>query len=302
MKRQLRVGANLAALLMLVGCAGATCPTDASELTSPGAQVAMLADGFRFTEGPACDPQGNVYFSDIPNNRVHFWDVEKKELTTFMENSGGMNGLYWGADGWLYGCQGGERRLVRVRPETKELEVLADRFEGKKLNAVNDLWIDPKGGIYITDPGYGLRSEQMEQGGEFVYYVTPDRQKILRVSEAMQRPNGIVGTKEGKKLYVTEHGGNATWVYDVAEDCTLTNKQKFCDVGSDGMTMDACGNLYLTPRGRAVAVHAPDGSKFAELPMPRGPANVVFAGKDRKTLFITAREGLYSLEMQVKGQ
>jgi gluconolactonase len=296
------MAASLAALAIFAGCAWAQCPKDASELTSPGAAVATLSESFRFTEGPACDPEGNVYFSDIPNNRVHLWNVEKKEMTTFLENSGGMNGLFWGADGWLYGCQGGERRLVRVHPDTKEVEVIADKYEGKRLNAVNDLWIDPKGGIYITDPNYGLQPDRQEAGGMFVYYVTPDRQKFLRVSEAMQRPNGIIGTKDGKRLYVAEHGGNATWVYDVQEDGTLANKQKFCDVGSDGMTMDACGNLYLTPRGRAVVVFAPDGSKFAELEMPRGPANVAFGGKERKTLYVTAREGFYSLEMNVAGQ
>jgi hypothetical protein len=138
----------------------------------------------------------------------------------------------------------------------------------------------------------------MEQGGEHVYYLSPDRKKIVRVIDDMVRPNGIIGTADGRKLYVTDHGGGKTFSYTINDDGTLSNKTLFAPEGSDGMTIDNEGNVYLTTR--VVAVYNKEGEKIEEIEIPERPANVCFGGKDRKTLFVTARTSLYSIKMRVK--
>ena len=265
-------------------------------VVAPGALVTKLAGGFSFTEGPATDTAGNIFFSDIPNNRIHKWSLDDK-LTIFLENSGGANGLFFDKTGNLLACEGGGRRLVSINPQGK-VEILADKYQGKQFNSLNDLWIDPKGGIYFTDPRYGRR-DNMEQGGEHVYYLSPDRKEIKRVIDDMVRPNGVIGTPDGKILYVTDHGGGKTFAYTVNQDGTLSNKKLFAPEGSDGMTIDNQGNVYLTRGG--VTVYNIKGEKVEVIKVPEGPANVCFGGKDKRTLFITARTSLYSVRMRVSG-
>lgn len=261
-----------------------------------GAQVIKLAGGFSFTEGPASDIAGNIFFTDIPNNRIHKWSLDGK-LTIFRRNSGGANGLFFDKSGNLLACEGGGRRLVSINPQGT-LEVLADEYQGKKFNSLNDLWIDPKGGIYFTDPRYGRRDD-MQQDGEHVYYLSPGRKEIKRVIDDMVRPNGLIGTPDGKILYVTDNGGGKTFRYRINQDGTLSNKKLFAPEGSDGMTIDNQGNVYLTTSG--VAVYNTNGEKVEVIAVPERPANVCFGGKDKKTLFITARTSLYSVRMRVSG-
>jgi gluconolactonase len=271
-------------------------PAEKISVVAAGAQVQKLAGGFRFTEGPAADAEGNIFFTDIPNNRIHKWSLDGK-LSTFRENSGASNGLFFDRNGNLLVCEGGGRRLVSIDPQGN-ITLLADTYNGKQFNSLNDLWIDLKGGIYFTDPRYGNRSG-MEQDGEHVYYLTPDRKDIIRVIDDMVRPNGIIGTPDGKLLYVTDHGGKKTFVYTINSDGTLSNKKLFAPEGSDGMTIDDEGNVYLTTNG--VQVYNKRGEKIETIAVPEGPANVCFGGKDRQTLFITARTSLYSVRMRVKG-
>ena len=261
-----------------------------------GAEVGKLAGNFQFTEGPAVCAEGNVYFTDIPNNRIHRWSTEG-ELSTFRENSGGANGLFFDKDGNLLVCEGGNRQLVSINRQG-DVTVLADRFDNKRLNSPNDLWPDPKGGIYFTDPRYGDR-EDMEQDGEHVYYLKPDRGELIRVIDDMVRPNGVIGTPDGRFLYVADHGDNKTFVYSINPDGTLSNKELFAPEGSDGLTLDAEGNLYLT--GEGVPVYDSEGNKIDTIQVPERPANVCFGGKQKQTLFITARTSLYSVQMRVKG-
>ena len=283
-------------ILLLLAFVSAGYSGGQLSVVAEGAKVEKLAGGFRFTEGPAADAKGNIFFTDIPNNRIHKWSLEGK-LSTFREKSGGSNGLYFDKKGNLLACEGGGRRLVSITPKG-EVTVLADKYQDKKFNSLNDLWIDPKGGIYFTDPRYGNR-EGMEQDGEHVYYLSPDRKKIVRVINDMVRPNGIIGTRNGKRLYVTDHGGKKTFVYQINKDGTLSKKKLFAPEGSDGMTIDNEGNIYLTTN--AVVVYNKKGEKIETIKVPEGPANVTFGGKDKKTLFITARTSLYSVRMRVKG-
>ena len=283
-------------MVALFALVSAGCGAQTGSVVAPGAKVEKLTGGFRFTEGPAADAKGNVFFSDIPNNRIHKWSLDGK-LSTFRENSGGSNGLFFCKQGKLLACEGGGRRLVSIDPQGN-VKVLADKYDGKKFNSLNDLWIDPKGGIYFTDPRYGNRAS-MEQDGEHVYYLTPDSKKIIRVVNDMVRPNGIIGTPDGRKLYITDHGGKKTFSYIIKKDGTLSNKKLFAPEGSDGMTIDNRGNVYLTTR--VVAVYNKKGERIEEIKIPEGPANVTFGGKDKKTLFITARTSLYAVRMRVKG-
>jgi len=281
--------------LMAVAIAAA-CGAQDNSLIAPGAEVRKLAGEFTFTEGPAADAQGNIFFTDIPNNHILKWSLDGT-LGTFRESSGGANGLAFDKEGNLLACEGGGRRLVSIAPDGK-VTMLIDKYDGKPFNSLNDLWIDPEGGVYFTDPRYGNR-DNMDQDGEHVYYLTPCRCKVRRVIDDMVRPNGVIGTPNGKRLYVTDHGGGKTFVYTIEEDGTLSGKKLFCKAGSDGMTIDAKGNVYLTTD--VVAIYNRQGEKIDAIQIPERPANVTFGGPDGKTLFITARTSLYSIAMKVRG-
>lgn len=284
------------ALLGLMG-AQAAAADPLAKLVAPGAEVKKLADGFAFTEGPAADSKGNVYFTDIPNERILRWSTDGK-LSTFREKSGRANGLYFDQQGNLLACEGGDRQLAKISPAGKH-QVLAANYEGKRFNSPNDLWIAPAGGVYFTDPRYGSE-EDRELDGYWVFYLAPGADKVVRVISDLKKPNGIIGTADGKRLYVADPGDKKTFVYDIQEDGSLSDKRLFCESGSDGMTLDEHGNLYLT--SGAVLIFDPEGKRLGEIKTPEGPANVTFGGADGKTLFITARKSLYSIGMQVKGQ
>lgn len=286
---------HIGLLAVFIGAAAA--PALASELVAPGAKVELLAGGFMFTEGPACDAEGNVYFTDIPNERIHKWSVDGK-LTTFRENSGKANGLYFDREGNLLACEGGNRRLTSISPGGK-VSVLADGFQGKKLNSPNDLWVDPKGGVYFSDPRYG-QEDGLEQDGFQVYYLPPNRKELVRVIGDLVKPNGVLGAADGKTLYVADAGGGKTYAYRIQPDGSLTDRKLAAPVGADGMTLDERGNLYLARN--VVHVYSPEGKAITTIEVPEPPANVCFGGKDRKTLFITARKGLYAVRMNVRGQ
>jgi len=283
-------------LVMLILLAAAGCSGEKVSLVAAGAKVEKLAGGFEFIEGPAVDSEGNIFFTDIPNNRIHKWSVDGK-LSTFLENSGEANGLFFDKAGNLLACAGGSRKLVSISPDGR-ITVLAYKYDNKKFNSPNDLWPDLKGGIYFTDPRYGNR-DNLEQDRECVYYLYPDRKRLIRVIDDLVRPNGVLGTVDGKKLYVADAGDGKTYVYDINKDGTLSNRKFFAPVGSDGMTIDTRGNIYLT-RGE-VWIYSPKGEELEKIKVAEAPANVCFGDKDRKTLFITARTSLYSVRMRTKG-
>ncbi|MBN2181519.1 MAG: SMP-30/gluconolactonase/LRE family protein [Sedimentisphaerales bacterium] len=282
-------------MLLLTITATNFCAAQQS-LVAPEAKVEKLTGGFSFTEGPAADAEGNIYFTDIPNNRIHKWSLDGK-ISIFRENSDGANGLFFDKDGNLIACQGGGRRLVSITAKN-EVTILAEKYQDKRFNSLNDLWIDPKGGVYFTDPRYGNRND-MEQDGEHVYYLSADRKKLVRVIDDMVRPNGLIGTPDGKTLYVADAGDGKTISYTINDDGSLSNKKLFAPEGSDGMTIDNEGNIYLTTN--AVAVYNSKGQKTGEIQVPERPSNLTFGGKDNQTLFITARTSLYSVRMRVKG-
>jgi gluconolactonase len=293
MARRLITFLAAALLFALAGCNEQI----AQSLIASGAQVKQLATGFKFTEGPAADSSGNVYFTDIPQNKIHIYSPSG-QVTTFLENSERANGLYFDPKGNLITCQGGGRKLVSIEAAGK-ITILADNYEGKKLNSPNDLWLTPNGGIYFTDPHYGRKKDDLQQDGEHVYYLPPNEKTIIRVTSDLTRPNGIIGTPNGKTLYIADHGAGTIYVYKINPDGTLTDKKHFAPEGSDGMTIDTKGNIYLT--NEAVQIYNSKGEQIQTIEIPERPSNVTFAGKDKKTLFITARKSIYEIKMNAKG-
>ncbi len=266
-----------------------------------GARLEKLAGGFAFTEGPTSDKAGNVYFTDQPNNRIMKWGVDGK-LTTFMQPAGRANGMYFDAGGNLVACADEQTELWSIAPSGTRT-VLAKSYEGKPLNGPNDVWVRPDGGLYFTDPfykrdwwTYGARPQDSEQ----VYFLSADRKTLRRVTADFVRPNGIIGTPDGRTLYVADIGAGKTYAFDIRADGSLANKRLQCDLGSDGMTLDAEGNLYLT--GRGVSVFDRQGKKIEQIDVPENwTANVAFGGRDHQTLFVTATTGLYAITLRVKG-
>jgi len=274
---------------------------DLSLIIKSGTKLEKLSGDFNFTEGPAADAKGNVYFTDQPNDRIMVWSTEGL-LTTFMQPSGRSNGLFFDVEGNLWSCAEEKNELWKISPD-KSVEVLLNEFNGKLLNGPNDLWVAPDGGIYFTDPFY-RRSwwdhSAMPQDKQCVYYLGPDHKTLSRVADDLVQPNGIIGTSDGKSLYVADIGNKKTWSYSINPDGTLGNKRLFCEMGSDGMTIDKKGNIYLT--GRGVTIFDKTGKQIGNIAVPEGwTANVCFGGKSRKSLFITASKGLYRIQTRTKG-
>jgi gluconolactonase len=284
---------------------GQTLSTSAKRSGAPiiaaGAHLRKLAGGFKFTEGPASDSKGNVYFTDQPNDRILKWSTRDK-LSTFLQPCGRSNGLCFDSHGNLWACADGKNELWRIDRAGKPT-VVVKKYGGKLLNGPNDVWLRPDGGLYFTDPFYKRdywKRGPTEQDHEAVYYLTPDRKTLSRVVADLVQPNGIIGTADGTLLYVADIKANKTYAYDIQPDGTLKNKRLFCKLGSDGMTIDNRGDLYLT--GNGVTVFDKTGRQILKIPVHEAwTANVCFGGKDRRTLFITASKGLYSMRMRVKG-
>ena len=266
------------------------------------AELQTLAMDFKFTEGPIADADGNVYFTDQPNDRIMKWDTQGK-LSTFLKPSGRSNGLFFDLDGSLLACADEKNELWSISMDGKHKVLISD-FEGKLLNGPNDLWVHPNGSLYFTDPlykrPYWKRGTKSEQDGQHVYRLSADRQTLTRADEKLVQPNGIVGTPDGKHLYVADIRDKKTYVYDIAPDGTLNNRKLFCSQGSDGMTIDSAGNVYLT--GNGVTIYDKMGKKIGHIELKgTWTANVCFGGADRTTLFITATKGLYSIAMKTCG-
>ncbi len=256
-----------------------------------------LADGFAFTEGPAADASGDVYFSDIPKSLMYKWSFKENKLTLARENTGGANGLWINKDGTIFACEGVKGRVVSLTNDFTIKKVIASQYNQTGFNKPNDLWVDNKGGVYFTDPNYG-RKITPKQHGENAYYCNPQGE-ISQITNDLARPNGIIGTLNGETLYIADHKGGKTWSYDIQPSGNIANKTLLAEEGSDGMTLDNKGNIYLTTD--AVLIYSPKGNLLQRIETPERPANVCFGVPGRDILFITARKGIYSIKMNVKG-
>lgn len=267
-----------------------------------GAGVQKLAGGFDFTEGSTCDANGDVFFTDQPNDRILKWSVAG-ELSTFLKPAGRANGMCFDPSGDLIACADEKNELWSIAPDGV-VRVLANEYAGKRLNGPNDVWVRPDGGLFFTDPFY-KRSwwahDTMPQDGQHVYFLSADRRRLVRVADDLVKPNGIIGTPDGRTLYVADIGADKTYRYDIAPDGSLSGKTLAVSLGSDGMTLDCDGNLYLT--GEGVAVFDRTGREVERIPVPdeQWTANVSFGGHDHQMLFITASRGLYAVRTRVSG-
>lgn len=282
----------------------AVAPLHAQIPSAPGAEPKLVADGYKFTEGPAVDPAGDVYFTDQPNDRILKWTAATNQVETFLEPAGRSNGLYFDREGKLITCADEKSELWRVDPVTKKVTVILDNFEKKPFNGPNDVWVDPAGGLYFTDPfykrDYWQNRPKPDQEKQRLYYLPKDANVPVIADETLVQPNGIIGTPDGRLLFVADIGDKKTYQYEIAKDGKLGNRKLFCEMGSDGMTRDTAGNLYLT--GKGVTVFDKDGKKIGDIPIPESwTANVTFGGADLKKLFITAMDSVYTLDMAIPG-
>jgi gluconolactonase len=273
----------------------------AQQLYDTTAKPKLISKQFTFTEGSSVDQEGNVFFTDQPNNKIWEYSVDGK-LSVFMEDALHSNGTYFDAKGNLVTCAETKDQLIAISPKGK-VKILANDYNGHRLNGPNDVWVAPNGGMYFTDPYYQRDfwdRQKPDIEGQNVYFLSKGSDKPILVVSDMKQPNGIVGTPDGNYLYIADIEANKTYKYTVAPDGTLTNKKLFVEQGSDGMTLDEKGNVYLT--GNGVMVYNPQGVKIAHIKIDEPwTANLCFCGKNKDDLFITASKAIYILHMNVKG-
>lgn len=273
-----------------------------AKIVDPGAVIQRVGTGYAFTEGSSVAPDGRVFFTDQPNDRIYVWD-EQAGVSLFMEGTLRSNGTYFDNKGNLLSCADLNNSLILITPDSEIKPVLTSGYEGKHLNGPNDVWIHPKGYIYFTDPyyhrNYWSPEHKQELGIQGVYRLSADNNNPVRVIDDLQQPNGIVGTPDGKYLYVADIRAKTTWRYTIQSDGSLTDKTLFAEAGSDGMTLDRKGNVYLT-YGK-VLVFNKKGEKLGETELPESPSNLCFGGKNRDILFVTARTSVYTIKMKVRG-
>ncbi|GAA3962576.1 SMP-30/gluconolactonase/LRE family protein [Pedobacter ginsengiterrae] len=261
----------------------------------------LISAQFEFTEGASVDKDGNVFFTDQPNDKIWKYDINGK-LSLFMDKSGRANGTYFDKQGNLIVCADENNQIWSI-DKNKKVKVLFSDYEGKKVNGPNDIWLDTKGGIYFTDPYYQRdywTRKTSEMDGEKVYYLPKGKKNAMLVADGLVRPNGIVGTPDGKFLYVADRIADVTYKYQINSNGLLSNRQLVLKQGSDGMTLDSNGNIYIT--GKGVDIYNPNGEKIGHINVPENwCGNICFGGKNKDVLFITASKSLYSIKTNAKG-
>ena len=279
-----------------------SCSSQSDALIAEGAELVQVSNEYSFTEGPASDTDGNVYFTDQPNDKILKWNAKDNSITVFKEPSGRANGLYLDNDGNILAAADEKNEIWRI-DKKGNVDTLITDFEGKKLNGPNDIWVDSKGGIYLTDPYYQRpywERTAPDITEKQVYYISPGTKSLNVVAEDFVQPNGIIGTADGKTLYIADAGDQKTYSYPINPDGSLGSRKLFTAMGSDGMTLDNKGNVYLT--GRGVTIFNPNGEKIQHIPIDEDwTANVTFGGPEQDVLFITAKSSVYTLKMNVHG-
>lgn len=294
-----------AGALFLITLGGTFAADDKIPGVGPAGEIKKLYSGAKFTEGPIGDASGNVYFSDIPNEKIHKIDAEGKP-SVFREKSNNANGLMINAKGEIVACEM-TGAIVALSPDGKERRVVTDKFEDKRYNAPNDLVLDKAGGVYFTDPAFRAPTP-LPQGKTCVYYVD-DKGKVTRLIDDLPNPNGVRLSPDEKTLYVFPSGQKQMMAYPVEGPGKIGKGKVFCELkqakeggngGGDGATVDVKGNVYVAA-GTGLQVFDKDGKYLGTIVFPEQPSNATFGGKDMKTLFVTARTSVYTCPMDVAG-
>ncbi|WP_298861402.1 SMP-30/gluconolactonase/LRE family protein [uncultured Gimesia sp.] len=293
-------------LLFMSATTQAETKNDIPGIGPVGKPVKLFTD-FKFTEGPAFDLKGNLYFTDIPDNKIYKVN-SKGKLSVFLEPSNHCNGLMLDGEHGLLACEM-DGRLVSINLKNKKVTPLTSEYQGKRYNAPNDLVIDRSGGIYFTDPHF-RSPEPLPQKVVAVYYRSVDG-KVTRLADDLKAPNGVILSPDEKTLYVIPSMQKEMWAYPVTSPGKIGKGRVFCTLkqepgykepgrGGDGLTVDTKGNLYITT-GLGLQVYSPEGKLLGIISVPEKPANVTFGGKDNASLFITARKSLYRIDTKAKG-
>jgi len=296
--------------LIVLFAASTVVADDDRQLVAKGAKVEKLAGGMKFTEGPVWLPsEKKLVFSDIPNSKLMQWS-EADGLSVYRDSEQ-ANGNILDLQGRIISCQHKARNVIRIEADGSTT-LLADRFDGKRFNSPNDVAIRSDGTLWFTDPPWGLTGSH-EIPGHWVYKLEPKTGKVEVVHKYLAMPNGIVFSPDESRIYIADTGGHkrhpdpdfhklpaSIQCYEIDNEGNLGKKLFQIASGSDGMAVDAQGNLYATHGGK-VHIYDADGNERQQIDVPEGPANVCFGGDDYKTLFITARTSLYSVRMRVAG-
>ncbi len=307
---QLRLAFRAVFLGFCLVSAAAVKGDDLSGLVEAG-KPERIASGLGFAEGPVWHPAGYLLFSDIPNSIIYKW-APRGTLEKFRSPSGKSNGLTVDRQGRLIACEHGNRRISRTEADGT-ITVLADRYEGKRLNSPNDVVVKSDQSIYFTDPPYGLpgytphpnqtEPGDMELSFSGVYRISPDGKNLILLTKDLSRPNGLAFSPDEKTFYVDDTERRLIYAFDVRQDGTLKNGRVFAEVAGypDGMKIDARGNLYVATNSSAIQVFDSTGKALGFIMTDSPTANCAFGGPDNKTLFITAQNSVYAVRMRVPG-
>jgi gluconolactonase len=281
---------------------------DIKDLLPKDAQAKRIAGDMKFIEGPCwTDADGGyLVFSDIPAAEIKKWDG--KSVSTFREFSNNANGNTRDLHGRLISCEHTSRcvtRLDKASDGKQAAVVLVHKFQDNSLNSPNDVVVKSDGTIWFTDPTYGIpKGQKQELDGQFVFRFDPDTQKLTKVANGFDQPNGLCFSPDEKKMYIADSGKpHHIRAFDVHDDNTLTGGDVFAVIDNgvpDGIRCDEHGDIWSSA-GDGVHVISPEGKVLTKIAVPESPANLCFGGSDGKTLFITARTSLYSVQTNVKG-
>ncbi len=288
----------LAVMLGVTVTGGMNVCADLSDVVA--GDVEKVADGFQFTEGPVWHPDGYLLFSDIPANQIIKWWPGGQEV--FREPSGNSNGLTFDPQGRLLACEHGNRRVSRTEKDGS-IVTLAHKYEGKRLNSPNDLCVRSDGTIYFTDPDYGTPKGEKDLEFQGVYRIDTEGKLHLEAKEGFRKPNGTALSPDQKILYVDDTEVGVVHAFDVQADGSLKNERILIEIpprGLDGMKVDTKGNLYVTARDGVWVIDS-SGTHLGTIKVPENPANCAFGDKDNKTLYLTARNGLYRVRLKIEG-
>lgn len=274
-------------------------------VVAAGAKVELVQEGFVFTEGPVGTTDGGLYFSDLQTgDKTYHMDPDGK-ISVYRDRTNGTNGLALTRDGALLGVEGDGKRIGRIGPGGVAT-TLTEGIRGMPLLAPNDLIVDSKGGVYFTDPG----PRPVVAGRKaYVYYLPAGAKEPRIIDDRITRPNGLTLTANGKTLIVDDTVGETVFAFDVQADGSVKNRRTFAHMhdveagkesGADGMAIDRQDRIYVTS-STGLQVFDRKGQYLGTIKIPRQPANLAFGGADKKTLYITAREGLYRLKMLSQG-